>query len=218
MNEASLRKVARTLYPAGDLVSRSQRLRPSICPFEPLVAAVPEGAHVLDIGCGAGLLLGLLASTGRIDRGVGFDANAAAVASARDMAFRAGLDGVISFHHVKVDEPWPSGSFDTVTMIDVMHHIPKDARFSVLDGIANTLSDGGTFVYKDMDARPWWRGLGNRVHDLVLAGDWIRYEPVNRVLEAAQERSLEPIEQSSWARYWYGHHLALFAARGPGLR
>ena len=212
ITEEALRTTARTLYPDGDLVSRSQRLRQLICPFEPLVEAVPEDSTVLDIGCGAGLLLGLLASTGRITRGVGFDADAGAIRAANAMAELAGLADIVAFHHVGVDDDWPSDSFDAVTMIDVMHHIPRAARPGVMDNIAATLAGGGTFVYKDMDSRPLWRGFGNRLHDLVLARDWIAYESLDDVVAAASARDLSLEHSDAWARYWYGHHLAVLSA------
>ncbi|HBM90547.1 MAG TPA: hypothetical protein DD400_01520, partial [Rhodospirillaceae bacterium] len=36
-------------------------LRPFICPFEVLLKEIPEKSRVLDIGCGTGFILNLLA-------------------------------------------------------------------------------------------------------------------------------------------------------------
>src|SRR4051812_27234243 len=45
--------------------------RPTICPLERLVECVPKNSRVLDIGCGTGLFLFLLARNNRILSGEG---------------------------------------------------------------------------------------------------------------------------------------------------
>src|SRR6187455_1904363 len=62
--EKRLRRQARDLYretPAPGCWI--QALRPHICPFDRLIDYVPNGICIIDVGCGSGLLLGLLAAT-----------------------------------------------------------------------------------------------------------------------------------------------------------
>ncbi len=59
-------RIARELFCNAPLPMRLlQRYRPCICPFESLVPDIQEGSSVLDVGCGCGLFLGLLAALGR---------------------------------------------------------------------------------------------------------------------------------------------------------
>jgi 2-polyprenyl-3-methyl-5-hydroxy-6-metoxy-1,4-benzoquinol methylase len=163
-------QIARRLYTEGPGFARlSQRWRPFICPFHMLVEKVPTRAAVLDIGCGSGLFLTLLASTNRISKGVGFDANAATVAMAVKATEHLKASQILTFRHASVEEPWPEGGFDVVSMIDVLHHIPPDAHESVIEQAAARVRPGGMFLYKDIARRPHWKAWANRLHDLVVA-------------------------------------------------
>ena len=83
LSPASLSRIARDLYADGPMFRRTvQGYRPLICPFGPLIEAVPQGARLLDGGCGSGLFLGLLAHLGCISFGHGFDASREAVSMA----------------------------------------------------------------------------------------------------------------------------------------
>ena len=201
---------ASKLYPGSAFREQVQRMRPHICPFELLVDQVPQGSNVLDIGCGSGLFLGLLAELGDIRSGVGFDANGDAVAMAQSMALRSDAANKLSFKAVAVEEPWPEGQFDVISMVDVMHHIPGESRAPLFDMVADRLAAGGLFLYKDMAQKPVWRALGNRIHDLVMAREWISYEPIADVVSACAKRGLSLTHSEDKALYWYGHELRVF--------
>ena len=84
-----LSHLAGRLYPEGSAVFRTlQRYRPYICPFEELIPEVPIGASVLDVGCGAGLFLGLLDAVGREPDGTGFDASPQGIKLAKAMSMQ----------------------------------------------------------------------------------------------------------------------------------
>lgn len=72
----------RRFRPAGLFRRALMTLRPYICPLELVVDEVPEGARVLDIGCGAGLVLAHLAGARNVD-GVGVDTSGPAIEAAR---------------------------------------------------------------------------------------------------------------------------------------
>lgn len=201
---------AQEMFPGGDLKSRAQRLRPYICPFELIVERVPQGARLLDVGCGPGLLLGLLAMSGKLESGIGFDSDAAAIDLARKTAGSARGGERLRFERIGVEDAWPEGDIDAVAMVDVMHHVPPSARGRILELIAERLPSGGTFIYKDMVRTPLWQAWGNRLHDLVLAQDWISYEPMDRVVAACAELGLRQTSYDRFSRYWYGHEMAVF--------
>jgi SAM-dependent methyltransferase len=72
---------------------------------------------VLDAGCGSGRTLQELARYGHVS-GVELDPDAAAVAAAR---------GPYDVHVGRLEElPWPNGTFDLITCLDVIEHTPDD--------------------------------------------------------------------------------------------
>lgn len=179
--------------------------RPRICPFEELIPLVPSGSSVLDIGCGGGLMLSLLAASGRINRGVGLDTNAAMIRLATDVASRHDLP--LQYSENAFGAGIPQGSFDVVTIIDVLHHVPTKQQRDFFNEAATHVPVGGTLIYKDMCKRPMWRASANRLHDLAMARQWINYCPIEKVKQWAINHGLECATTRCDKRFWYGHEL-----------
>lgn len=212
-NAGELASLAASIHRESPWVNRLiMGLRPHICPFERLIAYVPEHADVLDIGCGAGLFLGLLAVTGHRFRGVGFDASAGAIRAANTMSAllkSRGIAAELGFQHRDLRAPWPEGPFDVVSLVDVMHHIPLDERRAVLERCHDALRPGGILIYKDIGDRPRWRATANRLHDLVMAREWVHYTPLRDVKTWAGEFGMEVRHSERIDRLWYGHDSCL---------
>jgi SAM-dependent methyltransferase len=93
---------------------------------------VPTGAAVLDAGCGSGRMLQELAPYGRVT-GVELDPDAAAAAISREIG---------EVHIGRVEElPLESESFDLITCLDVIEHVPDDRR--ALDELRRVSKPGG---------------------------------------------------------------------------
>jgi 2-polyprenyl-3-methyl-5-hydroxy-6-metoxy-1,4-benzoquinol methylase len=214
LHDGEVRTLAVELY-QGIPASTFQKLRPLICPFAALIERVPAGASVLDVGCGAGLLLGLLAKTGRLSHGLGFDSNGGAIERARLMRQRLGGDFRLEFERRDVADGWPEGHFDVVSLIDVMHHVPTQHQASVIRLAAARLKPGGLLLYKDMVQRPRWRAFMNRLHDLVLARQWIQYAPIADVAQWMKAAGLQVGEIQLYNTFWYGHELLTATAPSP---
>ena len=208
-----LASLAASIYRESPPVRRLlMTLRPHICPFERLIESVPEGAAVLDVGCGAGLFLGLLAATGRRFRGVGFDASATAIREAAAMAALLkvqGNAGELWFEHRDVRSTWPEGPFDVVSIIDVMHHVPLDHRRALLEQARAALRPGGLLIFKDIGDRPRWRATANLLHDLLMTRELVRYTPLREVEAWGRVLAMEPLASERINRLWYGHDLML---------
>jgi len=97
-----------------------------------------------------------------------------------------------------------------VSLIDVPHHVPPAGQRECFLTAAARLGPGGVLIYKDMARRPVWRALANRLHDLVLARQWIHYVPVERVEGWAAEAGLGLTRAARFNRLWYAHELRVF--------
>ena len=207
MTDAEIARMAFQAYRNAPPVLRSfQALRPSICPIERLLREIPPGSRVLDIGCGAGLLLVAGASSGRVASGCGLDINERSLAQARRALAQIGSLAAIRFESAP-PESLPRGAFDVVTLIDVLHHVPPAEQRRFFAAAAARVRPKGLLVYKDMCERPWWKAWGNRLHDLLLARQWIQYVPLAEVIGWAAEAGFTVLRKEEYTRFWYGHEL-----------
>ena len=209
-----LSQLASTLFLGGSAKYRlMQKYRPYICPYDALIEYVPQGSSMLDIGCGGGLFLGLLTGTNRIKHGHGFDSSEDAIETAKRMAAEAKTKGYTAdllFEARSADAEWPDSTYDVVSLIDVMHHVPPPAHQKVINNAIERIKPGGRFIYKDMCSRPFWMAFANRMHDLVLAKEWINYVNVSDVIEWGTSAGLRVAHQSRINQLWYGHELVVF--------
>jgi len=177
------------------------RYRPLICPFHILMERVPQGASVLDVGCGAGLWLFLLWRSGRISRGVGVDVRADRVELADSI--KSDNDR-LDFVRVGRRDRWPEGAFDCLTMIDVLHHIPPAEQEAFVNHIART--GAGRVIFKDIDPESRLKTLMNTLHDMVLSRQIPRYCRRDRVAGWLEEMGYRIIENRRCDMLWYSHY------------
>ena len=210
--------VARRLYVGGSPIARLiQHHRHRIAPVAELVQAVPAGSNVLDVGCGGGLLLCCLAAAGRLRDGLGFDSSEVAIAAAQGAAARlASEPGTVvpRFECRPVQAGLPEGAFDVVCLVDVLHHVPPAAQEQAFRDAASRVRPGGMLLYKDMCDAPAWRAGMNRMHDLVMARQWINYVPIERADGWARSCGLAVERAEERSMLWYGHELRVY--RRPG--
>jgi 2-polyprenyl-3-methyl-5-hydroxy-6-metoxy-1,4-benzoquinol methylase len=139
--------------------------------------AFPDGARVLDLGCGQGVLFALLvaararavhhgwprdwppAPAGLALRGI--DLRAEAVRRAN-----VALGAHAQFEQGDVCEA-RLGEADVVVMMDVLHYLAPARQEALLDAIAAAVPRGGRFVTRVADARAGAR------YALTRAGDWL---------------------------------------------
>ncbi|CAN5829979.1 class I SAM-dependent methyltransferase [soil metagenome] len=105
--------------------------------LEGVVDKLQRGASVADIGCGHGASAILMAEAYPLSRVHGSDYHAASIATARERAQAAGVDGRVTFE-VAPAQGFSGRSFDLVTMFDCLHDMgdPVGAARSVHERIA----------------------------------------------------------------------------------
>ncbi|WP_198029497.1 bifunctional 2-polyprenyl-6-hydroxyphenol methylase/3-demethylubiquinol 3-O-methyltransferase UbiG [Bradyrhizobium sp. WSM3983] len=197
-------------YPSAGFLQRIKiRHRPDVCPPWPLFEHIPQGASVLDIGCGVGWHLVTLAALGRISSGYGADVSSKAVGQAALAAKNYPLSD-LTFQVIDSIDDVPQEQFDVVMMIDVMHHVPLEYRNATFVGCIKRTKPRGFFIYKDMADEPFLSAFLNRLHDLVSAREMIRYLPLEAALEWAANFDLQLILRSHYTKLFYGHELLVF--------
>jgi methionine biosynthesis protein MetW len=122
--------------------------------------AVTGGHALLDVGCGTGILLEELRGRFAEIRGVDISEDAVAVARER------GLD-VLAVDLSNESLPYPSGFFDTVTILSALQYFFEPDR--ALGECSRVLGKGGTLLLSVPNMRALWR-----VARLLVAGSFPR--------------------------------------------
>jgi 2-polyprenyl-3-methyl-5-hydroxy-6-metoxy-1,4-benzoquinol methylase len=212
--ESDIASIARRLFVEGPLLARFlQHHRHRIAPIARCISLVPPGSDVLDVGCGGGLFLACLVASGRCLNVHGVDASGSAIDAAQAAGRRLALiapQSRIMFEHRMVQQGLPEGNYAVVSMIDVMHHVPRDAQRRAFLDAASRVRAGGIFLYKDMCDAPIWRATLNRLHDLVMARQWINYLPIETADAWAVESGLVRELAEERAILWYGHEIRVY--------
>lgn len=123
----------------------------SILPLVPgLTEKLQRGIHVLDVGCGSGRALCLMAAAYPASVFTGYDLSEEAIERARLMARQMSLNNV----HFEIrdlsafDDDAPPETWDLVTAFDAIHDQARPDR--VLAGIRKALRPDGVFLMQDI--------------------------------------------------------------------
>ncbi|SRR5579883_1416064 len=184
------------------LTALKTRYRPFICPLDMVLAQIPQGASLYDIGCGTGALLYLALKLRSLKIAHGHDISREAVKAAAAFAMRPEIFRVI---HLHPEETPDLHGYDTVTMVDVLHHIPAKLQDNFLRKIITSMDSGARLIIKDIEASKTLGSLMNQLHDLLLAKEWVhqrRSKDIVKVLQSAGATVSQPILR--WT-LWYPH-------------
>jgi methionine biosynthesis protein MetW len=122
-----------------------------------LLALVPDGSRVLDVGCSTGYLARPLVA--RACTVVGIEVDEETAEAARDVC-----EDVLVGDVEALELPFPERSFDVVLCGDVIEHLRDPRRF--LDRVRPLLRPGGRLVLSTPNIANWAMRLG------LLAGRW----------------------------------------------
>jgi len=112
------------------------------------IARLEEGIDVIDVGCGAGGALLLLAERFPKSRFTGVDLCADAFAAAADTAARKGLSNLL-FQELDISKVDTLGAYDLVLAFDAVHD--QKAPQAMLATIRGSLRKDGAFLMVDID-------------------------------------------------------------------
>ena len=108
-----------------------------------------DGAKILDVGCGGGILSEGLARSGASVTGI--DLGGELLSVARDHASDSGLD--ITYRQISVEAlaAEAPGSFDHVTCMEMLEHVPDPA--SVVRACATLVKPGGRVFFSTLNRK-----------------------------------------------------------------
>lgn len=93
--------------------------------FQGIMGASPEGARVLEVGCGRGTISAYFADAGFACSLL--DSSPAAIAEAKKTFDAGGLEGTFNVGDA-LELPYPEGSFDVVVSIGLLEHFDEPTR------------------------------------------------------------------------------------------
>ncbi|MGW8369387.1 MAG: bifunctional 2-polyprenyl-6-hydroxyphenol methylase/3-demethylubiquinol 3-O-methyltransferase UbiG [Gammaproteobacteria bacterium] len=106
-----------------------------------------DGARVLDVGCGAGILSEALARRGATVTGVDPAERSIAAAKAHAASSNLTIDyRVDSLAHIAASE---AGAFDIVTCLELLEHVPDPEQ--TIAGCARAVRPGGTVFFSTIN-------------------------------------------------------------------
>lgn len=176
--------------------------RPLICPYHILIEHIPPGSSVLDIGCGMGLWLLLLSRFGRLSKGFGIEIDSRKVEVANSI--KAPEDN-LEFLQFGREDRWPEGSYDCMTMIDVLHHILPDQQEAFLAKIKEI--DVKRIVFKDIDPQAKIKCIMNSVHDVLLSRQLPKYCEKEKVATWFERLGFTIKYINRHDMLWYSHYV-----------
>lgn len=144
-----------------------------VLPRRALLAEFPFlRGHILGAGSGHGLIARWIAELNPAVTLVGVDTSPRRVALAR--ATQAGAPRVeLRLQDVLALDA--RETFDAAVAVDLMHHVPLDQHAALAAALARALGPGAVLLVKDVARTPRWKYAFNRVHDLIVAREWIDY-------------------------------------------
>jgi ubiquinone/menaquinone biosynthesis C-methylase UbiE len=128
------------------------------------LANLRPGQHVLDVGCGTGVLaLKVQRRVGRAGRVAGIDPSSEQIAHARAKATQRRTP--IDFQIGVIEQlAFPDQTFDVVFSTLMMHHLPAPLKRQGLAEIARVLKPGGCLVIADFKHKKERTGQAARFH------------------------------------------------------
>ena len=112
--------------------------------------AIPANASLLDIGAGHGLFAVLASGTRRV---------VAVEPDARKVGPIGGIEFVIGFDDVL------AGTFDAITIIDVLYKIPIDRWDALLARCRKRLTNDGVLIIKEQDPTARLKNAWNKIQE-----------------------------------------------------
>jgi 2-polyprenyl-3-methyl-5-hydroxy-6-metoxy-1,4-benzoquinol methylase len=188
-------------------------LRPYICPLDIVLESIGKEKKVFDIGFGNGSLLALISAylSPKVIGGIEIDEDL--LNNATTILSRYSIEKkLMLFNGSQI--PTEISNYNVITLIDVLHHIPKGNQFKFLGELFKKIPSNSKIIIKDINAdNPLV--LFNKLHDLILSRQKTHERGLNELLEFVQKRKDIKIECSVKSRMLvYPHYMLCLRKNG----
>jgi SAM-dependent methyltransferase len=180
------------------------------CPLRRVLEHLPREARLLDLGAGHGIFAHLALAAGA--------RRAVALEPDRRKQFppaaRPGLCPVVGYAAAV------AGTFDAVSILDVLYRLPADEWPRMLAAAHDRLRPGGVLLLKEIDPEDRLKGAWNRLQERLVdlvgltLGDAFTYEPPGRMRERLTAAGFAAIETIPLGRGYPHAHVLYVARRG----
>lgn len=162
--------------------------------YAQLAARAPFAAPLVDLGCGRGQTLLLLAALGAEAPRIGLDWDAAKLARARRAAEHLGTRVDLRVADLR-DAHYPTGA--TLFLIDALHYNSREVQDAMLLRAARALLPGGRLFVREVDSAAGWRAHVNAWQERL--GCWMRlnrgttlcFRPARELTAVMEQAGLE---------------------------
>lgn len=180
--------------------------RPLICPLDDLINNIGSAQSVFDIGCGSGQFALLIAAFSNVKRIGGIEINERLVNNARELLAPYANKIKLDFNEYDgSDLPESIKEYDLIFLVDVLHHIPKNAQESFIKKVYQLMRPGARFVVKDIDASSPFV-YANKMHDMVFAREIGNEWTADRLRKVAEETGFKIVDSNKRRMYVYPHY------------
>ncbi|HZN43722.1 MAG TPA: class I SAM-dependent methyltransferase [Nitrospiraceae bacterium] len=177
-----------------------------ICPFDNLMNLIPERQRVLDIGCGIGTFLQLVAEYRAPLCLGGIEVDQSLIETSRAVLHQ--LSSCIPNRleaYNGIDLPTWIEDYNYVLLIDVLHHIPRSQHEGFLSKLLAQMKSDTIVIIKDIDARqPFWC-LFNKMHDLVFSRQFSQERGASDVRASLEQLGYKVLKVMMQRVYVYPH-------------
>jgi cyclopropane fatty-acyl-phospholipid synthase-like methyltransferase len=179
--------------------------RPYICPFDDLIAICQDSETIFDIGCGSGQFLLLLSKYTTVKKIGGIEVSSSLVSNAKQLLTGQTKTEFQIEIYDGVNIPDFIHEFDTVTVIDVFHHIKKQMQERFILELYTKMKTGSKLIFKDIDgAHPLL--FMSKIHDILLAGELVKMVSVSEAKEMLARIGFNIVSISKRLMLWYPHY------------
>lgn len=204
------------LYRRESLATRFHVIgRMLVCPFPEVAAYFKQADRILDLGCGHGILLNLLALSSKdgADTMVGVDHDPHKIEIARRCS-----DPRIRFSSGPLAD-MPDSAFNAISIVDVLYAIDVRSWQETLSACFRLLKPGGMLIVKEIVNSPRWKYWCMKIEEKIAVeilkitkGEKPHFESIEYCRGALERSGFRVMDGKALAPRWWPINHYLFVA------